>query len=251
MDEIKYLASGHEVFVIEKLSDGKILIQETLDYGEDELYPGEFRVVDKVFDSTPTYKYDEKIKLLKDEIEKLTKTKKMLQSQIEEIEEQEKSRLEKYKQHKQLELLDDYLDGKITHFAVLVPYGPKITSIDHEKCGDWKGKTKLLTLFGNSKGNLAWKLNQYKDGSGCWKTVIPCTSYEQALSVMQDFLDDIVKDEKRSPSGSIIDFAKKHNLKIDETYTEKWKFNRKNNIDKEIKGHEDKILSLKKDKESL
>lgn len=37
----------------------------------------------------------------------------------------------------------------------------------------WDRGVRLLSLYGNTGGNLRWQLNRYKDGSGQWFDVIP------------------------------------------------------------------------------
>ena len=85
-----------------------------------------------------------------------------------------------------LENLAAFLDGKITHFAVDL-YGSIMVQERTQALEETEqyrhGQQRLLTLFGDTKGNLTWNLNHYSDGSGHKYTAVPCTSEDEALKV--------------------------------------------------------------------
>ncbi|PXB01163.1 hypothetical protein [Pectobacterium carotovorum] len=56
-----------------------------------------------------------------------------------------------------------------------------VSQIDHY-CGrrDYEG-VRLISVLGNSDGNLAYKLNEYRDGSGSYSTVNFFKSHENAV----------------------------------------------------------------------
>ncbi|MFW6855299.1 hypothetical protein ACODYM_28830 [Burkholderia gladioli] len=94
------------------------------------------------------------------------------------------------KQHAQLKKLDDFIAGRITHFVVTEEYGAPhiqefksfITTNDR-----YDKKLRLLSLYGDSKGNLNWNLDRYSDGSGDhWRSgnAAPATSYEEAVEML-------------------------------------------------------------------
>lgn len=89
--------------------------------------------------------------------------------------------------------IEDFLDGKITHYVKVSSFDwpddigreIEISEAKKEKCGDddYTRDLKLLCLFGRAKGDLAWMLHRYSDGSGSgygcsW--VYPCCSLEEA-----------------------------------------------------------------------
>lgn len=84
-----------------------------------------------------------------------------------------------------LSRIQDFIDGKVTHY-VREQYGT-IEIIKKADSGkpDYNGRVpddfKLLTLYGSSKGDLSWKIHEYSDG-GFSLTCVPCTSYEEAIS---------------------------------------------------------------------
>ncbi len=83
---------------------------------------------------------------------------------------------DRLKQHAALRYLDDLIAGKLPPLCVRFDAysGPSIVSTadalknpDADR-GYREPALKLLTLFGSSKGDLQWRLNQYHDGSGQW-----------------------------------------------------------------------------------
>lgn len=81
---------------------------------------------------------------------------------------------------------------------------------------------RLLTLYGMSKGNLEWKLNQYSDGSGNNATTVhPCCSYEEAIEKLTEILNSKVS--KQLESGKISEdyitkAAKRYNITLPQEY---------------------------------
>lgn len=81
-----------------------------------------------------------------------------------------------------LERIRDFVDGRITHYVVnSTGYVSIVTghALPYMEGRSEQG-TKLLCLFGKSDGDWSWRINDYKDGSGSWSGVYPCTSMEEA-----------------------------------------------------------------------
>lgn len=101
------------------------------------------------------------------------------------------------KQFAQLQQLDDFIAGKITHFVVLDDYNRAVQiqefgSFIKANEDRYERKLRLVSLYGASNGDLSWHIDRYSDGSGsngrsgyCW----PATSYEDALTKAQAWLD--------------------------------------------------------------
>jgi hypothetical protein len=101
-----------------------------------------------------------------------------------------------------LQTLLDFIAGRITHVFV-VRYGvPRIAPIDDELFqidNDYGRSTveglRLLTLYGSTGGVMAWRLNQYRDGSGSSNTEVElCRSYAHALALAQALFDATAKE---------------------------------------------------------
>lgn len=212
MSDIKYLKDGTAVYVIETTSKG-LLVETLYDCGNG----GEFSsdsdhpfIVSEVFTAAPTMVKDKRITELDAKIKEMEAQR----SELAKLDRESKEAL--LTAQKRLSVVDklaplfDYLEGKITHY-VSYNYGSLIIT-PFEKAGyadsdyrDREGKIdhlKLLTLFGGSNGELNWKLNVYKDGSGHNTIVYPATSYGQAIEIITGlFADKMAK----GPSVSAIE----------------------------------------------
>lgn len=154
------------------------------DINFDEIEFCEECIVDTIFEKpiTEAISYD---------IEKLEKRKRILMAQIQLLEEKDreiKHRLESLKKYEQLERIEDFISGKITHYCKLNDYYndkifvPMVVRVEDERCGDDRTdrNLKLLCLFGKSEKSMEWKLNRYSDGSGNYSLVYPFCSKEEA-----------------------------------------------------------------------
>lgn len=124
-----------------------------------------------------------------------------------------------------MERLRDYLDGKFTHVMVVPSYGlPKIMTKeelleDDDEDRSWrsykKKEFKLLSLFGNTEGDLLWRVNQYRDGSGSWTSVTLHTSHEDAVEALRALYMKEVEEWRAKPEdkkgwmGKTYDWAAK------------------------------------------
>lgn len=120
----------------------------------------------------------EKLAALRVEVSQLQAAKREAQRDQAEI----KARL---KQHAALQYIDDYLAGKFNLFVRFPNYGlPTIE--DAQTClanDDRRDKgQKLLTLFGDTKGDLQWRINHYSDGSGNWAEAFPVATHEEGVA---------------------------------------------------------------------
>lgn len=235
----KFDQNGVQVQVVEKLQNGQYLIRKIFsgigdDWNKEENYlGGELFVVDDLFDTPPTERLDQKILDLQKKVDDLQQTKREIEQNIRSAEEKGKAKLAKYKKYEQLEYLDLFLDGKITHYVL--EYWGSFNIISFKKAvpdNRWDpDQTKLLTLFGRSGDNLQWRLSQYSDGSGGGTVVTPCVSYEHALRVAQDFVDNAMNTDYQRPT--LIKAAKTYGLIIDPEYVKKCK--EKENIEKNMR----------------
>lgn len=117
-------------------------------------------------------------------------------------------RVSSRKQFAQLQKLDDYIAGKITHFVVAQDYSEALTIEPFESFiksdeDRYERKLRLLSLYGDSKGNLAWHVDRYSDGSSSsnhgfyW----PATSYEEALQKAHEWLCGRYEEVRKAEPG--------------------------------------------------
>lgn len=230
MMEMKYTKDGRKVLVVGKLNSEQHIVQEIFVTNGQEVPSGESFVVSVLLDA-PAESWKEKN--LRQLEERYDKSRKNLERQTNEVnqrlrvaEEKAKHRtaallaFAKNSDHEQLKTLHSFLSGEITHFFVDSSYSPEIVDWNSNKpyqTDSWAGRMKvegmaLISLFGNSNGQMNYRINKYRDGSGSNATIIPCRSYEHALAEAQAALnviaDDYVSNERRN-------FYKDAWLKID------------------------------------
>jgi len=214
----KYLIDGTAVKVVEQCENG-FLIHRLYEDGETgELIADEkIRWVEQVFETAPTVKLSDEVLRLSEKVASLHIQVSEQQAAVHEGQTKHRALLAKFQRDEKLRLLEDFLDGKITHFAHLSPWhNSKIAVREKEKGGYYEDGTKLLVLFGNSKGDLNWRINLYKDGSGNYEDVVPCTSYEQAKEVLANFLLGLFAEGKGEDRD--IEAAQKHGIDIPQEF---------------------------------
>jgi hypothetical protein len=245
----KYLLNGCKVEVIEKLSRGRFLVQPILtmeNYEGDSYYDlGAPEIVEKVFDVAPTKEYDENITHLQNRIDVLNKEMNQITESIEKAEVIKQNLDKKFSRYEALKLLNDFIDGKITHYVIehygslkIVARGDTISEYDNRE------NLRLLSLYGKSNGDLIWHLNEYSDGSGSKEEVFPCLSFDHALKEAQKRINKHVVEDKY-PSSSLVEFAKANNLKISNEYIEKCKESQVNQVKRTLAEHEKAVLADK------
>lgn len=114
-------------------------------------------------------------------------------------------RLAKLAKYAALSRIEDFLEGRMTHFVMWGQYSREINiktfgevMLSKNDYGRPDGDVKLLSLFGtcryypdhgNKDGNLLWRVNQYRDGSGSWSNAQPCMSEDEAKEVAAKWLN--------------------------------------------------------------
>ncbi len=99
-----------------------------------------------------------------------------------------------------LDRIEDFIEGRITH-AVVARYGRvEIKTLEEVlKGGDGGDRgdrtQRLVALYGDTKGDLNWNINRYRDGSGGWETITPATSEEDAREEAQRLIEGLLADK--------------------------------------------------------
>jgi len=231
---VKYLSYGPEVKVIQILNDGRILVEPIFENPNDgEPYEGNPFIVNanQIFDKPPIQKKAEEVIKLNEQISELNTKLRDLRQEVRGFEKTHEDRMSKIQQYKGLELLENFIDGKITHYVEINNYGtPKIIPFDESEADYAEGKgvrrLRLLSLFGKATGDLEWVLNKYSDGSGCYSTVIPCASLETAYQIVINWIKETVEkdmdpeNKKDRPGRSIIFLAKEYGYVLPKEYIE-------------------------------
>lgn len=252
---MKYLENGQEVEVVEELKNGSFLVQRIYETGFEGADGDEFGhqlgdliIVPKIFNEPPVAKLNLRVVELNNQIEGLAEKLKLLHKEYNTFLETKKSIDSKLDQYKALQGVFDLIDGKMTHYIIKNYNGYEIVDwfFDHCNSEDRHSRTakkKLLTLFGDSNGNLEWKLNEYKDGSGCG--TVFCwwaTSYENAISQLTELLniefqDDVYKE-------GIIKSAEKYGIEVPANYREGVKQLKIKSLSAQVKELEKKLADV-------
>jgi len=209
---------GRKVYVTHITTEGYYVVEgmEAQVYG-DEVYEerGSTWVAARLYAQPPKPVIDEQIEKAKADLEAVREKYREVTNAVYNAERENKDRFAKLAKYKGLELLEDFIDGKVTHVVWTEYNGAIIKTIEdaltyYEDGGYGRPRTangfKLVTLFGNSKGDLTWRVSQYRDGSGgSDQEIIPCRSYDDAVAKrnevlrqrMQSMLDLYGKDKER------------------------------------------------------
>jgi len=233
---MKYLLSGQEVEIVQKLESGKLLVypvfETSIQCGDGCLEPDwEYAVapiiVDKVYDKPPTAKIEKDTQHLIDRLDELTielcdlvKDRGNLKREIKELE----SVLESVKKYKGLENIEDFMEKRITHVVVDKGYSRDIFEFDEIMATDsrYDGGVKLITLFGKTKGDLQFKINAYSDGSGCNDNIFLCKSYDEAVLKLTEIIRGVMDEERHRPNYEMLKLCTKHSIHVDQTYIDEY-----------------------------
>ena len=143
----------------------------------------------------------------------------------------------------------NYIKGDFEYFACPDNYSPpfikkKDAFLEIDDRYD-NGKTRLLSLYGKSNGDLLWKVNQYSDGSGSDSLAIPCKTKEDAIQIVgEHFIDSLTKKKKDGSNFysmyEKVEFLLINGFEIDAEWKEK-------SIEYEVKSLKSDVDSRKKD----
>lgn len=191
-EECEYVASAggkHVVVKVYENDDGHA-------WGADEV------IVDSVFTTPPTQKLHAEVGELEAKSADLRKQLSALRGEVMQAERDHKARMAEFAKLEPLKHLEDVLAGRITHYVVYrETYGgwygdveilasEEALSVTNDY-GRRTGELKLLCLFGDSKGNLAWRRNYYRDGSGGgWDVCEPFTDEQAARDRAKALLNE-------------------------------------------------------------
>lgn len=233
---MKYLKNGHAVEVIRELPGDGAFVVET--YSEDgdsgEAYlSGDRRIVKQVFDAPPVAHIAKEYSDLQEKLSDIRKQVAAAEKSARDAMPEWNRLTERLNQVPGLQRIADFLDGKFTH-AVVHQYGEvEILSGERLRVKEdtWKrvpDRIKLITLFGDSDGNVTWNISKYKSESNSNYDCILCFSQEEAMQKANELiiaeLDDDISRDHGYGSTELIKSAKRLGIVLDEKYLE---FNRK------------------------
>jgi len=220
--EYKYTADGKKVRVVGELKSKEFIVQEiAIVNGKEVAIISNFTVKDLYDEPIITWKakhlaeleaaYNEKVKSLavmeRDLAVKTLRIKTLLNYAEKVLDETNENTLD---------TLINFLSGNIRWVVVDDKY-PAI--LDWTTCDLDKNKLKLITLFGNSSGELQYTVNIYESyyTQGSNLNIIPFTNYEDAFTTFKDLV------LKTGISEHLITIANKYGIQLDADKVAKWK----------------------------
>lgn len=193
-----WLRDGREVEYLALTADGQHVVAPVVEletYDGRELGRGPAEFTSELFAKAPVEKRSEEIVALEVKVRELEKRKAELFSECVNSEREVRARLDKLKKFAGLENIEDFIEGKITH-VVVETYGDEIYKVApfddlQQMTEGWNRKPegiKLISLYGQTNGDLLWRCADYRDGSGSWSTIIPCASEEEATQKRRELI---------------------------------------------------------------
>lgn len=190
--DLVYSVDGYLGSYVAPCEEGHIVAQVYA--GEDgEDHYGQPEKWQEVFLNAPIARRDERLTQLQNQISDAQKTLDLILESTRLAKAESARILISCSRHKQLSRLENYLDGKFHYFLYDEWQKPRIVSKEDSLRYDEDGrgqKLKLLTLFGDAKGNLQWEINAYPGGGGSWSYVHPCETLQEANALAQSLFDE-------------------------------------------------------------
>lgn len=189
-ENTKYLLNGVAVNVIETLPNGFLVtnIYEIGEYEDEPIYDdANPYFVKQVFDKAPIEKLDAEVRKCNDKVDAARKEYNELYNKINELKRSEDVRIKKFKDSNiaALQVLEDVIDGVITHFVVqeyntfTIMEGKKLQQ-------DLNRSEYFLNLKISLIGQLDISYTMYtRHDSYTSFTVRPCKSYEHAADTVR------------------------------------------------------------------
>lgn len=178
---------------------------------EEEYASDSIMVTGKIFQHEPVERYGSKVQSVKDRIRNLEGRHRVLCQEIQSLEDRKELLAQAAKTIPDVATIIDFLGGRITCAIVDHWQGPQIHPI-LEALRYIGGETrepglKLLCLFGNEKKHQ-WAINNYSDGSGSWREIIPFTSDQEAEAELKRMVEKRAEEWRKSPSNNRINMGK-------------------------------------------
>lgn len=208
-----YTADGRMGDFLVKLDGGNSIIRPVFEgvdgYGNttDEYAEGLIEV-GMIYAQPPRAKLDETIAELDGKARELREDICALEAEKRAFGQDHAERAARIAKHEQLAALDHFLSGAITHVVMkagygsglkIVPFADALTVPEDDRYSRRESEMKLVSLFGSSGGDLSWRINTYRDGSGSWIEMVPCTTEDEARRVIADKLEALWAGYRASP----------------------------------------------------
>lgn len=227
-----YLTDGRLARYVAAYENNQHIVCPLVEDENDVIYEEEPRTVSTVFKTAPSGLYNKEIKQAQKDLGDLQKRAIEASKTLHEAEDAKRRQTAVFARVAALQRLEDFIEGRITHVLMgnygglnLQTLGEAIASTEDR----WSKKFKLVSLYGNSNGDLQWRVNYYSDGSGSGNvTLVPFLSRESAVEYAVGLCNRAIKEwrEKthRQPTywemdvnvWSAVEFLEKEGLPVPE-----------------------------------
>ena len=116
----------------------------------------------------------------------------------------------------------------------------KLRDIELSNYNRWNKDLKLITLFGNDKGTMDWRISEYSDGSGSNTKIKVFKTEKEAIEYVEGFVN-----ERDNVSDHHVKIASLYGFKINEDLIEKYKKDKTSKLKKSISTNEKSLKELK------
>jgi hypothetical protein len=199
-----YTRDGQKHHVREVLDADRVLASPFLtfeDYDGSQEYPSDtasIKLARELYPVAPTAIISAEVTAAREELASVRAEIRESRDALRVAEAERQQKLGVIQRQPSLQLLVDYLEGKITHFLV-EEYQHGISVKTWAEFAVWmedrrEPSVKLLSLFGTPYRGVEWWMNSYSDGTGSYTRCQPCLSEEDALQAMDQWLEEAWKD---------------------------------------------------------
>lgn len=227
-EQTLYDRSGVEYLFHAVVSDTEWVVHPIMEStnweGDREIYPADSPCLmnpRNLFEKRPVNVVQSDISALAEQARVLREEITQLRHEKYQFDREVKGREERLKKHDKLRMLDDYLLGKINFLVFRQEQSGKfIKTLKECETGDRYARHKLplLTLFGETGGELNWKMNRYSDGSGADTEVILCETEDEAIAVIDRWIAEAVDAWQKSGDHATALYAKSLAITHNRTY---------------------------------
>lgn len=191
-----YLTDGRLARYVAAYENGQHIVCPLVEDENDVIYEEEPRTVSTVFKTAPSGLYNKEIKQAQKDLGDLQKRAIEASKTLHEAEDAKRRQTAVFARVAALQRLEDFIEGRITH-VLMGNYGDlNLQTLEEaitSKEDRWSKKLKLVSLFGDSKGDLQWRVNYYSDGSGSI-TLVPFLSREGAVEYAVGLCNRAIKE---------------------------------------------------------
>jgi hypothetical protein len=201
-DDTAFLERGDEVIYVAQAGSQHVVIPVYEEREDREPEYGEPILVKTVYSEPPVGKRFARIAELDEQIRQAHAALTGIKAETREANKERDALLGRLKQNNALKRIDDFLAGNLTHFVLhgesyvkVLPTAEALKNGNGDNRDGYDRSLKLVSLFGDTKGDLEWRINEYRDGSGSsWKSAVPFTSEEEATAFAVELMSKKLND---------------------------------------------------------